>query len=163
MKENTKAMEKALVNVLALTKARRLPDGMFKASIDGKDYFVVTDGYRIVRKYSDVPAVPHTEDTLLSSSVDGFIKSAKKKQEMPLPTVQELKAWIKEKHIRRNNPGKTTFCIDGFVHVNPFFLLDMIQGLPNCKAYRPEKRTSPIYFQSESGDGVLCPVNVPTY
>jgi hypothetical protein len=161
MKENTKAMEKALVNVLALTKEMRLPDGMFKVSIDGKDYYVVTDGYRLVRKYSDVPAVPHTEDALRPFSVSRFFKTVKMDHELILPTEKELKAWIKEKGVRRSNPKKASFCIDGFAYVNPFFLLDMIQGLPNCKAYGQESRKLPIYFQSESGDGFLCPLNIP--
>ncbi len=160
MKENTKAMEKALANVLALTKTTGMTPGMFNLNIKGQEYYIVTDGYRIVRKFSDVPALPHYCNTWNPASMERFFRDAKKDEEMPLPTVQELKAWIKEKKIRRSNPGKTTFCIDGFVHVNPFFLLDMIQGLPGCKAYRPQKSVTPIYFQAENGDGLLCPVNI---
>lgn len=163
MKRNMNAAkEKALANVLALTITNHMPAGIFEVDMEGQKYYVVTDSFRMVRLLSDVPALPHVENTWKPSSIDRFFKEAKKEDVLSLPTAKELKAWIKEKHIRRNNPGKTTFCIDGFIHVNPFYLLDMIQGLPNCKAYRPASNKYPIYFQAESGEGILCPVMVPT-
>lgn len=164
MKRNMNAAkEKALTNVLALTLSNNMPAGMFEMQFNDQKYYVVTDSLRIVRLLSDVPALPHVKSTLQAASIERIYKNAFKYEEMNLPTAKELKAWIKEKHLRRNNPGNTTFCIDGFIHVNPFYLLDMIQGLPGCKAYKPEKRIYPIYFQAESGDGILCPVNVPAY
>ena len=164
MKRNMNAAkEKAIANVLALSINNHMPAGIFEVDMEGQKYYVVTDSYRMVRLLSDVPALPHAENTLRSASIDRFFREAKKEDVLSLPTAKELKAWIKEKHIRRNNPGKTTFCIDGFIHVNPFYLLDMIQGLPNCKAYRPASNKYPIYFQAESGEGILCPVMVPTY
>ena len=164
MKRNMNAAkEKALANVLALTVANHMPAGIFEIETEDHKYYMLTDSYRMVRLLSDVPALPHVESTLKAGSIDKFFNQARKETELNLPSAKELKAWIKEKHIRRNNPGKTTFCIDGLINVNPFYLLDMIQGLPNCKAYMPASNKYPIYFNAESGEGLLCPVYVPTY
>ena len=42
--------------------------------------------------------------------------------------------------------------------VNPQYLLNAMECLPDCKAYAAN-RISPIYFKSENGDGVVMPVN----
>ena len=42
--------------------------------------------------------------------------------------------------------------------VNPQYLLNVMECLPDCKAYAANK-ISPIYFKSENGDGVVMPVN----
>lgn len=154
-----KVTEKAIANVLAHTIKTHMPEGVFEIELKGQTYYMLTDSYRMIRLLSDVPALPHVENTLQTNNIDRmFDRLAKETEVLNLPTVKELKAWIKEKHIRRNNPGKTVFHIDNFTYVNPFFLLDMIEGLPGCVAYKPENAKTPIYFHAESGDGILCPV-----
>lgn len=154
-----KVTEKAIANVLAHTIKNHMPEGVFEIELKEQTYYMLTDSYRMIRLLSDVPALPHVENTLQANNIDRlFDRLAKKTEVLNLPTVKELKAWIKEKHIRRSNPGKTVFRIDSFTYVNPFFLLDMIQGLPGCVAYRPENAKTPIYFHADNSDGLLCPV-----
>lgn len=56
----------------------------------------------------------------------------------------------------------TSYFLDNFIHVNPQYLIDMIQALPGCTAYKPQSQTSPIYFEAPNGDdGILLPVRPP--
>ena len=73
-----------------------------------------------------------------------------------------MKAFISEMKAKHGAKNNIPYCIDGFIYVNPQFLLDFMQALPGCEAIRPEDAKHPIYFKSEDGDGILLPVNPAT-
>lgn len=83
-----------------------------------------------------------------------------------LPRIPDLKAFLAEEKARKKREGAKnfklrTYCLDGFAHVDPQYLFDMLEALPNAVAYRPGKPVNPIYFQAYNGDGILCPVRKP--
>ncbi len=123
--------------------------------------FVICDGYRLLRLNSDISSLPHvTNDFDVGSAMKGVGPT---EEILKLPTVGELRAFIaasKSKHGRKSLLDP--YCIDGFVWCNPQYLIDMIQALPKCTAYKPKKTVSPIYFQAANGDdGMLLPVRPP--
>ena len=75
--------------------------------------------------------------------------------ELPLPTAKELKAWIKTSpdYSRKNH---NTYDLGGML-VNAEYLLNILEALPGCIAYRPENKTSMILFVSGEDRGILCP------
>lgn len=75
--------------------------------------------------------------------------------ELPLPTAKELKAWIKTcpDYSRKN---KNTYNLGG-MNVNAEYLLNILEALPGCIAYRPENKVSMILFLSGDDRGILCP------
>ena len=136
--------------------------GMFE-TIDaaGSTKYTLIDGYRILRLDSDYSSIDHAEKPLFKSEnvnkmIDGANKSGEK---LNLPTAAEIKAFIAENKAKYGKDNRIPYCIDGFVYVNPHFLLDFIQALPDCIAYKPANNKSAIYFIADNGDGILLPVN----
>lgn len=122
-----------------------------------EDMSVVCDGNHGVYLRTASPDLPAAKD-------DGsrFVKilrdieEAPRLGELPLPTVKELKTWIKTcplnhgKHVESYNLG-------GML-VNPKYLLDILEALPGCIAYRPKNKISVILFVSGDDRGILGPV-----
>lgn len=83
-------------------------------------------------------------------------------KEITLPDIGKLKVYIKTHKIKeKNNPKK----VDDYLlneelnlWVNPQYLLNAMECLPDCKAYAANK-ISPIYLKTENSDGVVMPVN----
>ena len=128
---------------------------------DGNTRFVLCDGHRLIRLNTDPVSIPHVdkEKAFDSDSINKIMDVEKNGEKLHLPTVQELKAYIAEMKAKHGTKTITPYCIDGFIYVNPQFLLDFIQALPGCEAIKPEKATHPIYFHSEDGDGILLPIS----
>ncbi len=128
-------------------------------SRDGK--FHVCDGYRLLCLNSDISSLPHAENDF---DVDAIMwKGRTDGEPLPLPSIAEIRAFIaadKAKQDRRNY-RPTPYRLGEFVLCNPVYLIDMLQALPGCTAYKPETPISPIYFKAENGDGVLLPVHPP--
>ena len=125
------------------------------------DRFVICDGYRLLRLTSDISSVPHVENDFdVASVMKGIGPTAKTLQ---LPTIGELRAHMAAAKVRCGKkmiPGP--YLLDGFIYVNPQYLIDMIQALPGCTAYKPKNQTSAIYFEAPNGDdGILLPVRPP--
>lgn len=128
---------------------------------DGK--YVACDGYRLIRLQNDIASLPHTTNNFnVNQAMKGLYETINC---IDLPTPVELKAYI---IANKRKVGKGTiikpYNLCGNVWVNPQYLLDMIQALPDCKAYLQDtdKYYVPIYFKAENGDdGALCPVKPP--
>ena len=123
--------------------------------------WVACDGNRAIRTGTDITSVPHTEEP--NFSVERFIPPILN-EKLDLPTIAEVKAFIAERGYTKSNfHGKEGFCLDGYVWVNPFFLMDMLNALPGAVIYKPSTPRSAIYMQStETGDdGILLPVRPP--
>ena len=122
------------------------------------------DGYRGVRLVNHLPVdhIPEYATPInLSNIVDGVIKN--KGVEIELPSIGELKAHIKvekaNKKIRKDRDPVVWDFGEDLMLLDAEYLLDMLEILPGCKAYAASKGAalSPVYFESEAGDGVLLP------
>ena len=117
-------------------------------------FYCACDGYRLVRLKYDVASLPHivNNSTTISKMVESAVGD---KIPLELPTIAELKAHIKRYPVKN---GVKPFLIGGVIPANPKYILDMLNALPDCKAYLPQKLHLPVYFEAESGDGILLPI-----
>lgn len=123
-----------------------------------RDYFVVCDGYRLIRLAKDIPSLPHVENDF---NVGGIMLDATPSAEfLPLPTIGELRSYIAAHKVCRGRKTECEpYCLGAYVWCNPKYLLDMLQALPKCTACKPKSPISPIYFVEPNGDdGILLPV-----
>lgn len=125
-------------------------------------YFIACDGYRLVRLHSDISSLPHVQNTFDVAYVMKDLRNYGER--LCLPTTAQLKAFIAEdKTVQGGTKHKkyvpSPYLLDNYVYCNPVYLLDMLQALPDCIAYKPKNPISPVYFSAENGDGILLPVN----
>jgi len=159
--EAREAMDKANTSGSVLTALKRIYksaaaldrkgfDGFFKSG----DRWALCDGYRFVRLNNKPDSIPEVwNDMDLDKTIP---QGAKYAEEIPLPTVADIKAFIAEKNMTRSKPGPFEAAPGWWC--NPFYLLDMIQALPGGKAHRPERPMAAMYYESDDGDAVLLPV-----
>ena len=154
----------AAVNRIIKNTADSRPDmrGIFQRG----DRFCVCDGYHCLRLKQDISSLPHTETAFnIDAAMDG--NGVNKSGELvQLPSIADLKAWIAAEKAKYGGGKKsaklrTPYFLDGCLYVNAQYLLDILQALPGCVAYKPASMTSPLYFSAESGDGMLLPVRPP--
>lgn len=122
--------------------------------------FVVVDDYRMVRLKDDISSLPHVENDFDVASVMKGVGPTT--ETLQIPTIGELRAFMaahKVKYGKKTIPGP--YCLNYFIWCNPHYLIDMIQSLPGCTAYKPSNPTDPIYFTADNGDGILLPVRPP--
>lgn len=163
---NSRSIESAIKRVIKNTRENLR--GMYTVIDEyGNEKHVVIDGYRCIRLNSDIPSVYHAERIpIKAESINQFFDLSEmdldESMMLTLPTIAELKAFIAEKKTAGIKPENTHYYLNDYICVNPSYLLDVIQALPDCKAYMPKSNISPIYFQAENGDCVLCPINPET-
>lgn len=121
------------------------------------DTRIATDGNHAVYLRSASLDLPAAKDD--GSRFTEYLRDAENAPrlgELPLPTAKDLKTWIKTcplnhgKHVESYNLG-------GML-VNPKYLLDILEALPGCIAYRPKNKISVILFVSGEDRGILGPV-----
>ncbi len=125
------------------------------------DRFVICDGFRLLRLTNDISSIPHVKNDF---NVDFAMKNIGPTAEtLQLPTVGEIRAHMATKKFKRGKKvAYASYLLDDYVYVNPQYLIDMIQALPGCTAYKPCNNISPIYFEAPNiGDGILLPVRPP--
>lgn len=125
-------------------------NGIFKSG----ERWAVCDGYRWIRVNSKPESIP---ECMCDLDLDKTIPAdAKQGEVVELPSAVEIKSFIASHKIRR---GKTEpmEALPGW-WCDPQFLLDLIQALPDGKAYRPGKPFAPLYVEAEDGDAILLPV-----
>lgn len=148
---------------------------MTKAAIAGRnkylqgmvfqnDMYCVCDGYRILRLHEDVTSVPHIDNTTSTPDLADLMKSAYKNmtEQLVLPEESELKAYISRCKAVAGNKHTYSYQLAENVYVNPQYLLDMLQALPECECWINSDSKGMIYFIAETGDGVLLPVHPAT-
>ena len=132
--------------------------------VDGNQY--ICDGYRCVKFYEpmELPKVTNEKGHI---DCAGLIEKEKGNSiEIKLPDVGELKSAVKIH--RAEYTGRPKYYHPGLwylgqneycdIAVNSQYLLDMLEALPNCKCYSGEAKFPMLYFVSENGEGVLCPM-----
>lgn len=162
MTEALEGMDTKITPKTTISAVKRMMDSRrkeFFGIFERDGMFCVCDGYRMVRLKHDIECIPHVSGGSLEPQkyIDGF---GFERIELPLPTIAEIKAWLKQHPSYSKYQDRPPFLLAGCIPVNGEFLKDMMMALPNCKAYVPQKIHNPILFEAETGDGILLPIRV---
>ena len=165
-KSGTKSIVTAANRIIKNAESIKKPllEGMFtNQTRDGSTLYCVCDSYVAIR-FNEKPLLPEIDSKYHGQEMqlEQIVKPMDGSKEITLPDISELKVYIKTHKIKeKNNPKKVAdYLLDEELNlwVNPQYLLNAMECLPDCKAYAAN-RISPIYFKAENGDGVVMPVN----
>ena len=126
----------------------------------------ITDSYVLFKLSRDLPSVLHSDETerIIPAGKIYFPVMENATIPVDLPDVRTLKLWIRE---NERNAGKRhvkelTYNL-GNVYVNPYYLLNVLEAVPECEMFRQESNISPLFFKAkdESISGILCPCRPP--
>ena len=165
-KSGTKSIVTAANRIIKNAESLKKPllVGMFtNQTRDGSTLYCVCDGYVAIR-FNENPFLPEIDSKYHGQEMqlEQIVKPMDGSKEISLPDIGELKVYIKTHKIKeKNNPKKVSdYLLDEELNlwVNPQYLLNAMECLPDCKAY-DANRISQIYFKAENGDGVVMPVN----
>ena len=165
-KSGTKSIVTAANRIIKNAESRNKPmlEGMFtNQTRDGSTLYCVCDSYVAIR-FNEKPLLSEIDSKYHGQEMqlEQIVKPMDCSKEIVLPDISELKVYIKTHKIKeKNNPKKVAdYLLNEELNlwVNPQYLLNAMECLPDCKAYAAN-RISPIYFKSENGDGVVMPVN----
>lgn len=165
-KSGTKSIVTAANRIIKNAESLKKPllAGMFtNQTRDGSTLYCVCDSYVAIR-FNEKPLLPEIDEKYHGQEMqlEQIVKPMDGSKEISLPDISELKVYIKTHKIKgKNNPKKVAdYLLNEELNlwVNPQYLLNAMECLPDCKAYAAN-RISPIYFKAENGDGVVMPVN----
>lgn len=138
--------------------------GMFtNQTRDGSTLYCVCDGFVAIR-FNEKPPLTEIDEKYHGQEMqlEQIVRPIYDSEEIALPDIAELKVYIKTHKIKeKNNPKKVAdYLLNKELNlwVNPHYLLNAMECLPDCKAYAAN-RISAIYFKAENGDDVVMPVN----
>lgn len=157
------AANRIIKNAESLKRSSMLAGMFTNQTRDGSTLYCVCDGYVAIR-FNDKPLLPEIDSKYHGQEMqlEQIVKPMDGSKEIDLPDIGELKVYIKTHKIKeKNNPKKVAdYLLNEELNlwVNPQYLLNAMECLPDCKAYAAN-RISPIYFKAENGDGVVMPVN----
>ena len=165
-KSGTKSIVTAANRIIKNVESLKKPllAGMFaNQTRDGSTLYCVCDSYVAIR-FNEKPLLPEIDSKYHGQEMqlEQIVKPMDGSKEIALPDLSELKVYIKTHKIKeKNNPKKVAdYLLNEELNlwVNPQYLLNAMECLPDCKAYAAN-RISPIYLKAENGDGVVMPVN----
>lgn len=165
-KSGTKSIVTAANRIIKNAKLLKKPvlEGMFtNQARDGSILYCVCDSFVAIR-FNEKPPLPEIDEKYHGQEMqlEHIVKPMDDSNEIILPDISELKVYIKTHKIKeKNNPKKVAdYLLDEELNlwVNPQYLLNVMECLPDCKAYAAN-RISPIYLKAENGDGVVMSVN----
>ena len=165
-KSGTKSIVTAANRIIKNAESLNKPmlEGMFtNQTRDGSTLYCVCDSFVAIR-FNEKPFLSEIDSKYHGQEMqlEYIVKPMDGSKEIELPDIRELKVYIKTHKIKeKNNPKKVAdYLLNEELNlwVNPQYLLNAMECLPDCKAYAAN-RISPIYFKAENGDGVVMPVN----
>lgn len=163
-KSGTKSIVTAANRIIKNAELRNKPvlEGMFtNQTRDGSTLYCVCDSYVAIR-FNEKPLLPEIDSKYHGQEMqlEQIVKPMDGSKEIDLPDISELKVYIKTHKIKEKDKKVSDYLLDEKLNlwVNPQYLLNAMECLPDCKAYAAN-RISPIYFKAENGDGVVMPVN----
>ena len=165
-KSGTKSIVTAANRIIKNAESLKKPllAGMFtNQTRDGSTLYCVCDSFVAIR-FNEKPFLPEIDEKYHGQEMqlEQIVKPMDGSKEIALPDIRELKVYIKTHKIKeKNNPKKVAdYLLNEELNlwVNPQYLLNVMECLPDCKAYAAN-RVSPIYLKAENGDGVVMPVN----
>ena len=165
-KSGTKSIVTAANRILKNAESRKRPvlEVMFENKDKyGETKYCVCDGFVAIR-FNEKQLLPEIDEKYHGQEMqlEYIVRKPDFGKEITLPDIGKLKVYIKTHKIKeKNNPKK----VDDYLlneelnlWVNPQYLLNAMECLPDCKAYAAN-RISSIYVTAENGDGVVMPVN----
>lgn len=165
-KSGTKSIVAAANRIIKNAQTWKKPalEGVFiNQNKDGSTLYCICDGYVAVR-FKDKPLLPEIDSKYHGQemSLDGIVKKPDCGKEIPLPDIAELKVYIKTHKIKKTKTteaGFEPYLLNEEIGlwVNPQYLLNVMECLPDCKAYTTNA-ISGVYMESENGDGLVLPV-----
>lgn len=164
-KSGTKSIVTAANRIIKNAESLKKPmlEGMFtNQTRDGSTLYCVCDSFVAIR-FNEKPLLPEIDEKWYGQEMqlEQIVRPIYDSEEITLPDIGELKVYIKTHKIKeKNNPKKVAdYLLNEELNlwVNPQYLLNAMECLPDCKAYAAN-RISPIYFKAENGDGCVCPV-----
>lgn len=164
-KSGTKSIVTAANRIIKNAESLNKPmlEGMFtNQTRDGSTLYCVCDGFVAIR-FNEKPLLPEIDEKWHGQEMqlEQIVRPIYDSKEITLSDIGELKVYIKTHKIKeKNNPKKVAdYLLNEELNlwVNPQYLLNAMECLPDCKAYAAN-RISPIYFKAENGDGCVCPV-----
>ena len=164
-KSGTKSIVTAANRIIKNAELRNHPmlEGMFtNQTKDGSTLYCVCDSYVAIR-FNEKPLLPEIDEKYHGQEMqlEQIVRPIYDSEEITLPNIDELKVYIKTHKIKgKNNDKKVAdYLLNEELNlwVNPQYLLNAMECLPDCKAYAAN-RISPIYVKAENGDGVVMPV-----
>ena len=165
-KSGTKSIVTAANRIIKNAESLKKPllAGMFtNQTRDGSTLYCVCDSFVAIR-FNEKPLLPEIDSKYHGQEMqlEQIVKPMDGSKEIALPDISELKVYIKTHKIKEKNNDKKVadYLLNEELNlwVNPQYLLNAMECLPDCKAYAAN-RISPIYFKAENGDGVVMPVN----
>ena len=165
-KSGTKSIVTAANRIIKNAESLKKPllAGMFtNQTRDGSTLYCVCDSFVAIR-FNEKPLLSEIDSKYHGQEMqlEQIVKPMDGSKEIDLPDISELKVYIKTHKIKEKNNDKKVddYLLDEELNlwVNPQYLLNAMECLPDCKAYAAN-RISPIYFKAENGDGCVCPVN----
>ena len=163
-KSGTKSIVTAANRIIKNAELLKKPllAGMFtNQTKDDSTLYCVCDGYVAIR-FNEKPFLPEIDSKYHGQEMqlEQIVKPMYGSKEIDLPDIGELKVYIKTHKIKEKNKKVADYLLNEELNlwVNPQYLLNAMECLPDCKAYAAN-RISPIYFKAENGDGVVMPVN----
>ena len=166
-KSGTKSIVTAANRIIKNAESLKKPllAGMFtNQTRDGSTLYCVCDSYMAIR-FNEKPLLPEIDSKYHGQEMqlEQIVKPMDGSKEIALPDIGELKVYIKTHKIKKTNTnqaGVEPYMLNEELNlwVNPQYLLNAMECLPDCKAYAAN-RISPIYVKAENGDGVVMPVN----
>lgn len=165
-KSGTKLIVTAANRIIknAESTGRDVLAGMFEnKEKHGETKYCVCDGFVAIR-FNEKPLLPEIDSKYHGQEMqlEQIVRPMDGSKEIALPDISELKVYIKTHKIKEKNNLKKVadYLLDEELNlwVNPQYLLNAMECLPDCKAYAAN-RISQIYLKAENGNGVVMPVN----
>lgn len=157
-KMDKKANSAGRVNV-----CKRMDKGSLRAEIAGiheqGGRYCITDGYRAFRFSADLPSIRRAIHTFDYGNL--FSPFSRDAETLPPVSRAEIKEFIAVSGQTRSkcNIPFTPAAWPAWYAINPFYLLDALDAMPDAVFYLPESYFKPLYFADDAGnDGILMPV-----
>ena len=83
----------------------------------------------------------------------------KRGEEIELPELADLKAYIKIKKIEKVK--RITYSYGDFI-LDAQQLVDVLEALPGAKMYHDRTKYNTAYFEHPDGIGIICPLRMQT-
>ena len=129
---------------------------------ENNDILTVCDGFRIIRSFVSLDVGELVNGVDVKSIMDAAKNEST--EALELPTLNELKAFIKLKKAEQNTRKAKDVIYDfgeDLPAVNAQYLLDILTAFPEAKARIQEGEigiVKAIYFVADDGDAVLLPI-----
>lgn len=154
-------LHKAMTNIIK--SAEKGNNEGLKGSYIQDEYQYVCDGYSAIRTKNHIELQTVREDSKQPETKNVFIANYDK--QLTLPSIPELKTHIKLELARykaegikeKYNPITYDFG-ENLPLVNAKYLLNILEGISDCKAYTKDMNNSILYFEGNEAEAILMPV-----